>query len=405
MSDFLGSGRRLAPKDFRDAADLLGVREAHIRTIFEVECNGSGFDSTGRPEILFERHIFYRQLGPGPKRDRAVREGLAYPVQGTRPYIRGAAKEWEEFFRAYAIDREAAVSSASWGLGQIMGFNHAVAGYGTAEEMALAFAESEREQLFAFCRLVQSWNLVPVMLEFPDLGACRKFAKRYNGPKYEKNRYHTKLADAFRRWSQREKRQEPMDDEDGVLRVGSKGERVKALQQELKKRNYYQGKLDGVFGSGTRNALVAWKMDNDLLPIPMATPEEMVLLERSPRKPVSAEREETTVADLAKESDVAWNADVAEKVVKYGGPPLLAAKGAEQVGLLDQAEEVADKVDRVSGIWDTLSDVLASIGVNIGQFLADHALWIVGGGVLVVVVLVHRAKQARLQAERNGDNL
>ncbi len=40
-----------------------------------------------------------------------------------------------------------------------------------------------------------------------------------------------------------------------VLKVGSKGETVKALQKELKNQGYYSGKVDGVYGNGTKNAV------------------------------------------------------------------------------------------------------------------------------------------------------
>jgi len=42
----------------------------------EVEAAGSGFDSRGRPKMLFEPHVFYRNL-PASMRGEAERQGLA----------------------------------------------------------------------------------------------------------------------------------------------------------------------------------------------------------------------------------------------------------------------------------------------------------------------------------------
>ena len=86
--DFIGTGTRLKPDDLLVAADKLMTGVAVIRAVIEVEAAGAGFDDKRRPKILFEPHIFYKQLGKGPKRDRAVKEGLAYcrraPACGSR---------------------------------------------------------------------------------------------------------------------------------------------------------------------------------------------------------------------------------------------------------------------------------------------------------------------------------
>ena len=51
---------------------------------------------------------------------------------------------------------------------------------------------------------------------------------------------------------------------DGVLRLGDKGEEVKELQYRLKELGYYGGSRDGVFGSGTRTAVMAFQTRNGL---------------------------------------------------------------------------------------------------------------------------------------------
>ena len=44
------------------AAALLGVEVAAVMAVSRVEAQGRGFLSDGRVKILFERHIFYREL-------------------------------------------------------------------------------------------------------------------------------------------------------------------------------------------------------------------------------------------------------------------------------------------------------------------------------------------------------
>ncbi len=49
-----------------------------------------------------------------------------------------------------------------------------------------------------------------------------------------------------------------------VLRQGAKGSEVKEVQRRLKNWGYYNGSVDGVFGAGTRAAVIAFQKKNGL---------------------------------------------------------------------------------------------------------------------------------------------
>ncbi len=49
-----------------------------------------------------------------------------------------------------------------------------------------------------------------------------------------------------------------------VLRQGAKGSEVKEVQRRLKQWGYYSGSVDGVFGAGTRAAVIAFQKKNGL---------------------------------------------------------------------------------------------------------------------------------------------
>ena len=49
-----------------------------------------------------------------------------------------------------------------------------------------------------------------------------------------------------------------------VLRQGSRGGEVKEVQRRLKQWGYYQGAVDGVFGAGTKKAVIAFQKKNGL---------------------------------------------------------------------------------------------------------------------------------------------
>ncbi|AWN43183.1 N-acetylmuramidase family protein [Methylobacterium durans] len=191
---FVGSAMRLADIDLPRLGHRIGVGEDEIHAVIDVETAGGGFDKLKRPKMLFEPHRFYANLAAGPKRDAAVAQGLAYP-KWRKDY---PSDSYPRLFQAMQIDETAALKSASWGLGQIMGENYVAAGYDSPQQMVLAFVEGgEAEHLEAMINFIVANHLDDELRAHNWAG----FARGYNGPKYAENAYHTKLAAAFTRWA------------------------------------------------------------------------------------------------------------------------------------------------------------------------------------------------------------
>jgi hypothetical protein len=190
--NFLGKAKRLDDADIPRIAAGIGVGEDEIHAVLDVETSGSGFDHLNRPKMLFEPHIFYRQL-EGEERAEAVRLKLAYPRWGTARY---PADSYPRLIHAMAISQPAALRSCSWGLGQIMGFNHELAGYPTALAMVLDFLDDEEKHLQAMVRFIKEAGLDDELRRHD----WRGFASGYNGPGYAQHGYHTKLAQRFAWW-------------------------------------------------------------------------------------------------------------------------------------------------------------------------------------------------------------
>ena len=51
-----------------------------------------------------------------------------------------------------------------------------------------------------------------------------------------------------------------------ALKQGSTGSTVKQVQQKLKNWGYYSGAVDGIFGSGTRKAVVLFRKETNSPP-------------------------------------------------------------------------------------------------------------------------------------------
>lgn len=181
---------RLTEADFQRAAHQLGVSVNVIKAVTEVEARGRGFDARGEPVILFERHIFSRETGG--KYDKTHKDISAKAPGGYGP----SSYQHTRLQQAVKLDRTAALRSASWGMFQIMGFNHEPAGHTTLQSFINAMYRSEGDQLDAFVAFVRAGRGMVTALRAKDWAG---FASRYNGPAYRRNAYDEKMATAYAR--------------------------------------------------------------------------------------------------------------------------------------------------------------------------------------------------------------
>jgi peptidoglycan hydrolase-like protein with peptidoglycan-binding domain len=236
--DDLPSPQRLTMQDYVDAAKLLGVEVEIIRAVHEVEAAGKGFLADGRPKILFERHIFFRETGG--------RFATSHPHLCNRRsggYL-GNEREWPRLEEAKTLDRTAALRSASWGLGQVMGFNHKLAGYDNVEDFVLDMYESESKQFKAMLGYIQSatMTMVPALKNY----GWEVFARDYNG-KGAVPVYAPKLEKAY----------------DKFIILGVQ-QRLLHLSDKTSDSELSPGKPDGRLGAKTKSALIVFQRQQNL---------------------------------------------------------------------------------------------------------------------------------------------
>lgn len=184
-----GADTPLTEADVTDAAKALGVNNAKVWTVYDVEAAASPFID-GRPAILFEPHIFSRLTGhkydiSNPKISSTSWNRKLYPGSQTG--------RWTQLMDATALDVDAGLSSASYGGFQILGMNYKVAGYYSPFEFVYSQSRDVRSQLLAFVNFVVSNGLAPALRK----GDWAAFAKGYNGTAYKANKYDEKLAAAY----------------------------------------------------------------------------------------------------------------------------------------------------------------------------------------------------------------
>ncbi|WP_171060978.1 N-acetylmuramidase domain-containing protein [Poseidonocella sp. HB161398] len=175
---------------YHKAAEELECDIAAIKAVAEVESKRAPFDDEGRPTILYERHKFRSFTGRRFDRSHPVLSG---PAGNYGKF----SEQWPKLTDALALDEEAALKSVSWGQFQIMGFNHALAGYSDVESFVEALVANVDNHLDAFVDFVLNANLDGHLRSLN----WRKFALGYNGTNYRQNAYDQKMAAAYQRYA------------------------------------------------------------------------------------------------------------------------------------------------------------------------------------------------------------
>lgn len=193
--------RQPSPESISAAAAALGCEVSAIRAVAEVEAgpHGAFLDAPGEPPvILFERHLFDR-LTEGRYRGAMVAElpPACALISSPEPGGYGpVSQQHRRLAAAVLLDEAAALSSASWGLFQILGLHHRRCGFSDLRAWVAAMERSVDDHLRAFIAFVYSDARLNLALRRLDWTG---FARIYNGPGYAANRYDLRLAEAYRR--------------------------------------------------------------------------------------------------------------------------------------------------------------------------------------------------------------
>lgn len=185
----------ISEQAYKDSAASIGVDIAAIKAVAEVESAGEGFVSEGIPKILFEPHIFWKELRKRGINPEPLQSDILYPVWGTKPYGK-VSQQHDRLKKATEINREAALMSASWGKFQIMGFNYKAAGFDSLQDFINAMYKDEDSHLLAFTQYIKNTHLDDELRNKDWKG----FARGYNGALYFKNAYDKKLAASYNKF-------------------------------------------------------------------------------------------------------------------------------------------------------------------------------------------------------------
>ncbi len=179
-----GDALALSQAGIDAALATIGASAPALWAVLSAETSGCGFQPNRKPKILFERHVFHRLTdGAFDSQDPDVSASTpgGYGAGGDHQYVRLHA--------AMLLDETAALKSASWGLGQIMGFNFKTAGFADVRQMVAAFDEGENAQLGGMAAFLAESGMAAALVAKD----WARFARLYNGPNYAQNDYDGKL--------------------------------------------------------------------------------------------------------------------------------------------------------------------------------------------------------------------
>ncbi len=197
MSPATGRAEKPSREAYAAAAWLLACDPLMLEAFGLVEAGSEGaFLDTGEPTILFERHVFSALTGgrfdgfvvPGTDPvDAASWRVISSPKPGGYGPV---SVQHRRLNAAVALDRNAALKSASWGLFQILGRNHAACGYPDVQRFVNAMIRSVDDHLRALTMFIR--------FDTRLLDAIRKndyvtAAEIYNGPRQADHDYAGRL--------------------------------------------------------------------------------------------------------------------------------------------------------------------------------------------------------------------
>jgi hypothetical protein len=188
-----------SPESYAHAAWFLSCEVAALRAVATVEAGPLGaFNDDGTPVILFERHKFEKHTqgrfhGARLPNSNAEWSLISWPTWGG---YGPTSVQHAKLARAVALDRDAALKSASWGLFQILGENHAAAGFPDLQGFINAMYGDVDEHLRALVMFVRGNPRLHQALKARDWPVV---AYHYNGPKFLENKWDSKMADAYAR--------------------------------------------------------------------------------------------------------------------------------------------------------------------------------------------------------------
>lgn len=143
----VGDRDRLSGTAVDLTARRLGLPIPVLRAVVDVEADGrEGFGVAGLPTMKFDPAVFSRLTGG---RFDHTNPDISYAQPDDRRLPASPVLRWRQLGKAYVMNADAALNSASWGRFALPAEDHEHYGFADAAAMGAGMAESEERQLAA----------------------------------------------------------------------------------------------------------------------------------------------------------------------------------------------------------------------------------------------------------------
>ncbi|HEY4101807.1 MAG TPA: N-acetylmuramidase domain-containing protein [Gemmatimonadales bacterium] len=225
---FQGSGRPLTRDGFYTALGSLRIGPAELWAVLTAESGGFGFTADRRPQLHFDATLFHTLT------DGQWSASSHDLCEGTDVTNHGSAGDYRAFDAALDLDEEAAIASASWGIGGIAGFHATSIGFKSPFTMVAEMISAEDAQVRALTRRIA----VACADDFLRDHDWTAFARRFKRRAARHDEFADRLESAYRRATR-------------VLPDLT----IRAAQAALLYAGFDPGPIDGIIGPRTLTAL------------------------------------------------------------------------------------------------------------------------------------------------------
>lgn len=195
----------LSEQNLIDFAVEYDLELAAVKAVNEVESSGKGFILDGRPKILFEGHVFWRELKARNIDPHTLTSNKSKNVlykSWTKVFYEGGKQEYDRLEKAAGLSdidavHDAAYASASYGAFQIMGFHYKLLGFASVDSFVSHMYTHEKNHLQAFGLFCKANNLIRHLKS----KNWESFARGYNGPGFAENKYDIRLKNAYNKYN------------------------------------------------------------------------------------------------------------------------------------------------------------------------------------------------------------
>ena len=178
-----------------------------------------------------------------------------------------------------------------------------------------------------------------------------------------------------------------------MLKVGSKGDEVSRLQARLQELGYYAGKVDGDYGSGTRQAVIVFQKQHGLAADGAAGPKTLAVLYSDQAQMIVTTPMPTGLDTLAGDIPLLvnkWNVlpedyfpadlvrikDLAGDLLLYDDESFMGVRTAVEALIRMIGDAKQDGVDpwKVGGAYRTIADQKKIFNRRVNKYMNDDGL-------------------------------